>query len=147
MKVTGLIAVIFSLLVFSTISAKNINSPADDEEVKQAVENYSKGIDNRDVDMLGKVIYSKAHFVNYNKITNEVVEVDNKSLVNMVSKGKAGGWSRDLNISSVDVNDNTAVAKVEMKDAKLKQSGFLTLIKENGSWKIANGVTVLESIK
>jgi hypothetical protein len=139
--------VVFSLFMFSSVYAFSFTNPSDDESVKVVIEDYSKGIDNRNTEALEKVIYPGAHFLNFNKVTNKITEISNDELIELIKKGKAGGWERELNISSVDINGNTAVAKVEMTDAKIKQAGFVTLVKENGSWKIMSGAYTLETLK
>ena len=139
--------VVLSLFLFSSVCAYNFTNPSEDESVKVVIEDYSKGIDNRNTETLEKVMYPGAHFLNFNKITNQISEMNNDELIELIKKGKAGGWERELNISSIDVNGNTAVAKVEMTDAKLKQTGFVTLVKENGSWKIMSGAYTLETLK
>ncbi|MDR3611099.1 MAG: nuclear transport factor 2 family protein, partial [Ignavibacteriaceae bacterium] len=58
--------------------------------------------------------------------------------------GQKGGWQRNVNIGDVDINGNTAVAKVDITDSKLKESGFVTLVKDNGSWKIASELSTLK---
>lgn len=147
MKSLRISAVILSLFLFSSVKASSFTNSSDDESVKVAIENYSKGIDNRNTETLEKVMYPGAHFLNFSKITNKITEMNNEELIELIKKGKAGGWERELNISSVEINENTAIAKVEMKDLKLKQTGFVTLVKENGSWKIMSGAYTLETLK
>jgi hypothetical protein len=145
MKTLRVSLVVFSLFLFS--SAFGLINSGDDEAVKQVIGNYSKGIDSRNADVLQDAIYPSAHFLSFNKLTNKITETTNEQLIDLVKKGKAGGWARELNINSVDVNENTAMAKVVMSDAKVKQTGFITLIKDNGSWKITSGAYTLESLK
>ena len=147
MKSLRISALVLSLLLFSSVYAYDLTSSGDDESVKVAITDYSKGIDNRNTETLEKVTYPSAHFLNFNKVTNKITEMDINELLELIKKGRAGGWDRELNISSVDINENTAVAKVEMKDAKLKQTGYVTLVKENGAWKIMGGVYTLETLK
>ena len=147
MKSLGISLVILSLFLFSSVNAKNLINSGDDEAVKAVIENFSKGVDSRNVETLEEVVYQGAHFLNFNKVTNKITEMTNEELIELVKKGRAGGWTRELSINSVDVNENTAIAKVEMKDAKLKQTGFITLVKENGSWKIMSGAYTLETLK
>ena len=72
MKSFRISAVIFSLFLFSSVNAYNLTYPSDDESVKVVIENYSKGIDNRNTETLEKVMYPGAHFLNFNKITNSI---------------------------------------------------------------------------
>jgi hypothetical protein len=67
--------------------------------------------------------------------------------INNIKSGTIGGWVAKLSINSIDVNDNTAMAKIELVDPRVKQSGYLTLIKVNGEWEILNGVYTLDTVK
>ena len=145
MRSFRILAVVLSILLLSSVYTGALARSGDDESVKVAITDYSKSIDSRNTETLQKVIYPGAHFLNFNKITNKITDMTNEELIDLIKKGKAGGWDRALNISSVDINENTAVAKVEMTDAKLKQSGFVTLVKDNGTWKIMSGAYTLET--
>lgn len=146
MKTSRIILASFFLVLISfTAAAQAETNPADVEAVKQTIETYVKSTDTRNADQLEKVLYSNCSFITFNEITHKTSEVADGAFLDLVKNGKAGGWLRNLNINSVDVNDNTAIAKVEISDSKIKETGFLTLIKDNGIWKIANGVSTLES--
>ena len=64
--------------------------------------------------------------------------------ISLVKNGQKGGWVRNVTINSVDTDGSTAMAKVDITDSRLKQTGFFTLVKNNGSWKVASAVTTLE---
>jgi hypothetical protein len=147
MKKIYLLLAFMVLLVFSSAFAKPSSNPADVEAVKQVIHDYVKGTDTRDVGTLEKLLYPSGNFYNYNKLTDKTSEMTNDQFLDQVKKGVAGGWIRQLNINSVDVNDNTAMAEVEITDARIKQYGYLTLVKENGNWKIMSGAYTLESAK
>jgi hypothetical protein len=141
---------VLAILVLAFLSSTNANKfpdSDDSEAVKKVIQSYAESIDKRNAKALEEVIYTNAQFINFNKATNQLTETNEEALVDALEKGKAGGWTRQLNINSVDVNGNTAVAKVELTDAKLKQTGYVTLIKDNGSWKIFNGVYALEVLR
>lgn len=146
MKAARIILVSFLLVLISfAASAQAETNPEDIEAVKQTIKTYVQSTDARNADQLEKVLYDNCNFISYNEITHKTSEMADGSFLDLVKDGKAGGWTRNLNINSVDVNDNMAVAKVEISDSKVKETGFLTLIKNNGSWKIMNGVSTLET--
>lgn len=146
MKGLTILTIFLSALLLSSADAKI--PPADDSDaVKQVIQSYAESIDKRNAGALENLIYNNAKFINFNKATNEVTEITDDALIESLKKGKTGGWARELSINSVDVNENTAVAKVELTDAKLKQTGYVTLIKDDGSWKIFNGVYTLEVVR
>lgn len=136
-----------SLIMFIAAFAQAETNPADVQAVKLTVEKYVQGTDTRNVDELEKVLYPNCDFVTQNKITNKTVEMNDGEFIDLVKGGKAGGWTRNVNVNSVDINGNTAAAKVEITDSKLKETSYLALIKDNGTWKIVSGVSTLETNK
>ncbi len=133
------------ILMFSIpVLAKGPISPEDETAIKQTIEDYVKGTDSRNVSMLEKVFFKDAQFVGVNKINNSLVNSTEEEYIDLVKKGRMGGWQREFNVSSVDANDKTAMAKVEISDAKLKQTEYLTLVKVDGSWKIVNRTYTVE---
>ncbi len=147
MKVLSLILGLTMLLILPATYAMKPNNPADVEAVKQVIEDYVKGTDSQDADMLEKILYPNGNYFSYNAITNKVSQMTNDQFLERVKKRQTGGWERQLNINTVDVNDNTAMAKIEVKDARMKQHGYLTLVKEDGKWKIMSGAYTLETTK
>jgi len=134
-------------LMLPVAYAMNPNNPADVEAVKQVIEDYVKGTDSQNADLLEKILYPEGNYFNYNAITNKVSQMTNDQFLEKVKQGQTGGWERQLSINTVDVNDNTAMAKIEVKDARMSQHGYLTLVKENGKWKIMSGAYTLETAK
>ena len=147
MKVLSLILGLTMLLLIPATYAMKPNNPADVEAVKQVIQDYVKGTDSQNVDMLEKILYPSGNVFSYNAITNKVSQMTNDQYLERIKKGQTGGWERQLDINSVDVNDNTAMAKIEVKDARMKQHGYLTLVKEDGKWKIMSGAYTLETVK
>ena len=141
MKILNLVLGLLTVLLLSTAYAASQNNPADVDAVKQVIQDYVKGTDSRNVDALQKILYPTGNYFSYNTITNKASEMSNDQFLESVKKGQTGGWERQLNISSVDVNDNTAMAKIEITDA------YLTLVKEGGVWKIMSGAYTLETVK
>ena len=145
MKIVNLILGLTMFLLLPAAYAMKPNNPADVEAVKQVIQDYVKGTDSRNVDMLEKVLYPAGNYFSFNAITNKSLQMTNDQFLERVKKGQTGGWERQLDINSVDVNDNTAMAKIEVKDARMKQHGYLTLVKEDGKWKIMSGAYTLET--
>ena len=78
-----------------------------------------------------------------NQLTNNVENYSSKQFVTLVKNGQKGGWQRNVSIGSVTIDGNIAVAKFDITDVKIKESGFVTLVKDNGTWKIAGQVSTL----
>ncbi|MGE5353447.1 MAG: nuclear transport factor 2 family protein [Bacteroidota bacterium] len=135
------------LLVFVSVLCLSLTLKAatqGEDEVKQAVTSYEKAIDTKNVSNLQQLLASNATITTLNKINNNFSQFAAADYISSVKAGKIGGWERNLTINSVDVNDNMAMAKVELTDARLKQVEFVTLMKVNGSWKIVNTALTVE---
>ncbi len=135
---------VFAIMVFGISSASLANEPAQKDEIEKTINSYVQSADSRDAGLLEKTLYSDAMLVTYNKITNKMSSQTSGEFVDQVKAGKAGGWKRNLEVSSVDGNDNVASAKVLISDNRLKQTGYLNLIKDGKDWKIVSGVFTLE---
>ncbi len=135
------------LMVFLISISCFANEPAQKDEIEKTINNYVASTDSRDVNSLEKTLYSDARLVTVNKITNKTSAQTSGQLVELVKTGRAGGWKRNLEVSSVDGNDNVATAKVSISDPSVKQTGYMSLVKDGDSWKIVSGVFTLESNK
>jgi hypothetical protein len=133
----NLLTIILSVLFLTNLAFAN-TPPADDTAVKQAIEKYAKSTDDKDGSGVESVFYKEALIYSVNKFNNKVSEMTLDEYVDGIKKGRFGGWERDLSIESVDVYGNTAVAKVMLKDAKLKQTEYLSLVKMDDGWKIVS---------
>ena len=134
------------VLLFATVFtyAEGNSSAGDKSDIEQAIASYVKSIDTQNADDLQKTVVQHGSIVTLNKITNKVDDYSASDFVNLVKNHQKGGWVRNVSINSVEVDGNTATAKVEISDARLLRSGFFTLVKEGNAWKIASEVTSLE---
>ena len=139
MKAVKYLTIAISLLISLSLYAQ-----ADKEGVVSVVTNYVKSIDTNNGDALSKAVLPGGSIIIVNDLKKDVEHYSTDQYVNMVKNKQAGGWIRNLDISSVDVEGNTAVAKVNITDARLKQTGYITLLKDDGSWKVASQVTTLQ---
>ncbi len=137
----------YLIVVLSLLIPLSLYAQADQEGVETVVSSFVKSIDTNNSDALSKIVVPGGSIMVINEFKKDVEHYSTDELVNMVKNKKAGGWTRNLDISSVSVDGNTAVAKIVITDARIKQTGYLTLIKNNGSWKIAGQITTLGSNK
>ena len=144
MKSYKFLLTVFSIL-FLTIAINAGENPAKEDkgDIEQTISSFVKSIDTQNANDLSKAILSNGAVVTLNSITNKMDNLTASQLVDRVKNHQQGGWARNVTVSSVDVDGNTAMAKVEITDARLSQSGFVTLVKENGTWKVASEVTTL----
>ncbi|MCU7494362.1 MAG: nuclear transport factor 2 family protein [Ignavibacteria bacterium] len=138
------------LLLFVSVLCLSLTVKAGvpgEEEVKQAVSSYVKATDTKNVSNLQQLLSSNATFSTFNKINNRFSQLLAEDYISSVKSGKIGGWERNLTINSVDVNENLAMAKIELTDARLIQVEYVTLMKVDGSWKIVNSALTVEKKK
>ncbi len=135
------------LMVFAASSSIFANEPAQKEEVEKTIDNYVNSTDTRNVNSLEKAFYPEATLVVVNTITNKTTTQTSEQFVEQVKAGTTGGWKRNLEVSTVDGNDKVATAKVTISDAAVKQTGYITLVKDGNDWKIVSGAFTLESNK
>ena len=139
MKAVKYLTIAISLLISLTMYAQ-----ADQGGVEAVVTNYVKSIDANNADALAKTVLPGGSIIVVNDFKKDVEHYSTDQLVNMVKNKQVGGWTRNLTINSVDVNGNIAVAKVDITDTRLKQTGYITLLKNDGLWKVASQVTTLQ---
>jgi hypothetical protein len=140
-----LVSSLFSILLLasSVFAGTNDVKKEDKGDVEQVVTNFVKSVDTRDAGSLSKSVISGGNIYTYNQIANKLDNYTASQFVDLVKNGQKGGWARTVSISSVDVEGNVASAKIDITDSRLKESGYVTLIKDNGTWKVATEVTTL----
>ncbi|MGA7722189.1 MAG: nuclear transport factor 2 family protein [Ignavibacteriaceae bacterium] len=145
MKKIILPAFLMVLFLLSTIFAGENNVKKEDKgDVEQVITNFVKSIDTRDANTLSKSVISGANIFLFNQISNKLDNYSGSQFVDLVKNGQKGGWIRTVSVSLVDVDGNIATAKINITDARLKESGYITLIKNDGLWMIATEATTLE---
>ena len=144
MKKVNILTVLSVLLFSVSLFAGNNMLKEDKAGIEQTVTNYVKSVDSRNADALSKTLLNNGSVITLNSITNNLEHYSGDQFINLVKNGQKGGWVRNVAINSVDIDGNTAIAKVNITDARLKQTGYFTLVKNNGNWKIASEVTTLE---
>ncbi|MDR3611263.1 MAG: nuclear transport factor 2 family protein, partial [Ignavibacteriaceae bacterium] len=125
MKSLKLLVAVFVLILSHSLFAE------DKSDIEQTITTYVNSVDTRNADALSKTVLSNASIITINEITKNLDNYSTAQFVNLVKGGQKGGWQRNVNIGDVDINGNTAVAKVDITDSKLKESGFVTLVKDN----------------
>ncbi len=144
MKTIKSIVILISLILIpiSTFAFAKL-AGEDQSNVEQTVSNFVKSVDNRNTSELQKTLFNDGSFLTYNTFTNKVEHYTASQFINLVNSGQKGGWERKVDFNSVDVNGNTALAKIAITDSRIKETGFVSLIKENGTWKIASDVSTI----
>ena len=130
-------------LVSAVFAGDNSSKKEDQGDVEQVITNFVKSVDTRDAGALSKAVIPSANIFTYNQIANKLDNYTASQFVDMVKNGQKGGWTRTVSVSGVEVDGNIASAKVDITDPRLKETGFVTLIKDGGTWKVATQVTTL----
>ncbi len=144
MKTVKILSLAAFLLLSISLFAENNFVKEDKGDVEQVITNYVKNIDSRNADELSKTVLPTASIITINNLTNNIDNFSASQFVSLVKNGQKGGWQRNVNVNSVEFDGNAAIAKVNITDSRLKESGYFTLIKDNGTWKIAGEVTTLQ---
>jgi ABC-type arginine transport system ATPase subunit len=132
------------VLVFALVLILSYSLFAEDKgDIEQTINSYVKSVDTQNADAINKTVLSNASIITVNEITNNVDNYSTAQFVNLVKEGQKGGWQRNVNIDNIDITGKTAIAKVDITDSKVKESAYVTLVKNNGTWKIASQISTL----
>lgn len=142
MKLKALVLALSVILFSTTLLAGN--NPADNNAVKQVVNQYAECLSSKDTGALEDLLYTGAKFVCYNSMRNVIDEYNADEFIEGVKKGKLGGWERNVEIVNIDTNEKTAMVKVEFTDARLKTTEYISIVNVEGAWKIVNCTSTLE---
>ena len=136
------------LVLFLSVSGFAENpDQAEESAVKQAITNYFSGIDSRNPEIVGHSLDSDATVLSINNISNKTSRLSADDVIIQVKKGTLGGWKRAVKFDNLDFNGKTAMAKVELSDAKVIQTGYVSLVNDNGEWKIVSDVSIINKIE
>lgn len=142
MRIKGVLGLFLILSILSiSASAEVMDNNSSESAIKQAVTNYLSGIDNRDAKAVENLLAPTADVITVNTVTNKTNEMTHDDMVLQIQKGMLGGWKRDVNFASIDFNEKTAVVKVEVTDQKLLRTSYISLINDEGQWKIVSDVS------
>lgn len=148
MKTTKILSILFLSFIFTVSSlAMSKLSEKDLASVKKAVQEFVNNTDTRNVKGLEKNLCEKSTFININGVTNKIAEFTYEEYLTAIRDRKVGGWERELEFLNIDAHGNTAVAKIQCKDSKMTQTGFVTLMKEGEDWKIISGAFYMDANK
>lgn len=131
------------LLVSVVFAGGNDLKKEDKGDVEQVITNFVKSVDTRDAGAISKSVIQSGNIFTFNQIANKLDNYTASQFVDLVKNGQKGGWARTVSVTAVDVDGNVASAKIDITDSRLKESGYITLIKDNGTWKVATQVTTL----
>jgi len=129
-----------SLIIILTLTTITMKAQTENELVQNAIHQFAQAADNRDVDQLKSILHNEFRVTlnrmlgsaNFSVLTKE-------SYLQMTIDGKLGGDKRTVEILSIDVTHDNAIAKVNLIGSKLTFISYYLLVKNNeGNWQLLN---------
>ena len=132
---------IFTTLVLALLiggASVSAQSPGDLQAVEQAIQDFAKAADDRNVEALDKVLHDDHRVLLHQAFGQPGTTVWTKeTYLDMARKGKIGGEPRDIAIVSLNLQDNVASSQVVMESSKMRFESNLLLVKSAaGDWQL-----------
>lgn len=145
MKSIDLVFMFLMIFIISgSIEARNKILDDDQMTVKSVVMEFVMNIDSGNIDGLKKCITEKSTYTVLNSILNKTNEYSYDELLNAIRKQQIGGWKRSYEILNIDLQGGIAMVKIDCKDLKTTQTGYLALLKGNNDWRIIKSIFMLK---
>lgn len=128
-------------------SSLSINIKGEDpiDAVKKIVLKHLDGSAHRDIAKMDAVLQDNFRIVVNDVNKGAVMALDKKTMLGLYEQGKFGGEVKEIDIISVDVQDNlNAVVKVKETGKKAIFHEYFTLVQIGGEWKIIGELAYLE---
>lgn len=137
---TPMIAVLITVTSCSAASSRE-----ETKEIQQVIKAYSKAGDDNNSELLASHLD-----VNYRVIMNRLFGSDSVSIIpkevylSKIKSKEWGGDTRELSISNIDINGNTASARVLFSGQKMTfESILLMTLGKDGQWRIVCDMPVM----
>ena len=125
------------LMAFSCLG--NLQFSSDDiAKVSEAVYEFSKGADTRDVAILDHVLHDNFRaIVNQAMGSKEIQIIDKTTYLELLKKEAIGGDARTVTILSIDMEENNAIVKAKLVGKALTFTTFIQVVKNaDGEWQV-----------
>ncbi|WP_190811593.1 nuclear transport factor 2 family protein [Flagellimonas sp. S3867] len=137
-----------SIIIWLSALMFSVGCQSQNEEVKaikETITNFSKAGDTHNVNQLETLLDGNYRIVmNQFFGSSEVSVVPRSVYLEKIESKEWGGDIRKLTFGNIEINGNTACAKVVMKGQKSTFKSLLVLVKDsNGSWKLVSDVPVM----
>lgn len=115
------------------------------DQIKKAIEQFIKGGDQRDTQLLEQVIHPSYQNVQDGFFDQPgIFVIPKEEYISLVRDKKFGGQPRTIVYHSLEEKNNIAYAKVSLESPVLKFSSLITCVRENGKWQVIGNVPVIE---
>ncbi|WP_437397933.1 nuclear transport factor 2 family protein [Flagellimonas lutimaris] len=102
-----------------------------------AVTKFIKGGDESDIKALKHILHDQFRNVQYGFFGKKGVFVISKSeYIDLIEQKTFGGVPRSMDILQIEVLGNIAMTKVKMESTELKFISYISLILDDGEWKV-----------
>jgi hypothetical protein len=119
------------------------------EKIEQAITDFVKAGDNRDLALLDKVLHKDFRVTNNGFMgTKGVTIIDKQKYLSNIREGIFGGLPRKMVIESIDKNETISMVKLRLESTEnfFVSNNSLVLDVDN-EWKIINNLAVVEPRK
>lgn len=118
------------------------------EEIRQTIEKFIKGGDNRDISLLEQVLHP-----DYQNIQDGFFEktgifvISKEKYIGLVADKVFGGKPRSIVYHSLERKNNISHAQVSLESSELRFSSHITCVREDGKWQVISNIPVIEQKK
>ena len=114
-------------------------------EVIQALKKFIDSADSADISLLDESMHPQFTNVQNGYFGQPGVRViDKESYLDHVTTGKFGGEPREMEILTLEILDDLAVARVNLDSSVLSFQSFISLVLEEGKWLVIGNFPKVE---
>ena len=117
------------------------------EQIIKVFNDFVEGADNADINRLSTSLHENFTNVQNGYFNKPGVHIINKqSYIDHVASGKFGGMKREKEIHSIDINGDMSMVHATLSNQHLKFDSYISLVFEQGIWKIIGNFPKIELI-
>ena len=119
----------------------------DNDRIKQAIIDFVKGGDNRDVELLDNVLHKEFRVTNNGFMgTSGITIIDKNDYIRKIKSGVFGGLSRKMKIEEIDQTGTIASVKLRIESSENDFFSYNSLVLDtDNEWKIINNLAVVKA--
>jgi hypothetical protein len=117
------------------------------EKIRQAITDFVKGGDNKDVKLLDKVLHKDFRVASSNFMgIAGVTLIDKLKYLENIEKGIFGGLPRKMEIEYIEQNGTIAMIKIRLESSENYFASYNSLVLDiDNEWKLIYNLAVVES--
>jgi Putative lumazine-binding len=119
------------------------------EKINQTITDFVRGGDERDTELLDKVLHSDFRVTNNGFMgTPGVTIIDKQKYLSNIKEGIFGGLPRKMTIENIDDSEIIAMVKLRLESSENYFVSFNSLVLDiDNNWKLINNLAVVEKKK